>query len=152
MFKKTCLLLISIIFISGCGCRINQDDDIDRFYLDDKYYGINEYIEVDDLNDLDKGNYLLFTYNNYCTLPISCEKVFKEFMDKYDVGIVSIPFAKFRNTEYYNKVKYAPSILIIKEGEVIAYLDANSDEDLSRYQELSSFEKWLNNYIYFSKN
>ena len=41
--------------------------------------------------------------------------------------------------------------MIIKNNEIVAYLDANSDEDLNRYQDLEEFESWLDNYIYFSK-
>lgn len=153
MLKKIGLLLIGLFLISGCGCTIKQNDDIERFYLDDKYYGSSEFIKIneEELNNLDNGNYLLFTYNNYCSLPISCEKIFEKFMQKYNIAILSMPFENFRNTKYYETVKYAPSVLIIKDDEILAYLDANSDNDLDKYQELSSFEEWLNNYIYFSK-
>ena len=51
---------------------------------------------------------------------------------------------------YYDKVLYAPSLIIIKKGEIIDYLDANSDEDLDKYQDVKKLELWLDNYINFS--
>ena len=33
----------------------------------------------------------------------------------------------------------------------VMYLDANKKEDLDRYQDTSSFESWLDKYIYLSK-
>ena len=43
-----------------------------------------------------------------------------------------------------------PSV-IIKNGKIVTYLDANKKEDLDRYQDTSSFESWLDKYIYLSK-
>ena len=72
-------------------------------------------------------------------------------MKKYNIDFVSIPFDKFKETKYYENVKYAPSIIIIKEGEIIDYLDANSDDDFNKYEDEKEFEKWLDNYVYFGK-
>ena len=94
---------------------------------------------------------LLFTYNNYCSLPIPCEYIFEDFMSKYNISIVSIPFKEFKETKYYKKVKYAPTIIIIKEGNIVAYLDANSEKDLDKYQNINDFEKWISKYIYLDK-
>ena len=67
------------------------------------------------------------------------------------IDIISIPFLKYKDTSLYNKVKYAPSIIIVDRGKVISYLDANNNSDTIKYQDENEFEKWLNNYIYLSK-
>ena len=69
-------------------------------------------------------------------------------MKKHNISIISIPFAEFKKTIFYKKVKYAPTIIIINKGKIIAYLDANSDKDLKKYQDINEFEKWIDNYIY----
>ena len=76
--------------------------------------------------------------------------IFEKFMDKYDIDFLSIPFEDFKNTKFYETIKFGPSIVIIKDGEIIKYLDANSDDDLPRYQDVSAFEEWLDNYVYFN--
>ena len=72
-------------------------------------------------------------------------------MNKYKIDMYSIRYEEFEKTDYVNKVKYAPSVLIIKNGKIVTYLDANKKEDLDRYQDTSSFESWLDKYIYLSK-
>ena len=151
--KKILIVLLISLTLTGCIISKKQNDNKIRFYLSDKYYHTGEFVKVDNksLEKLNKENFILFTYNPYCNLPISCEKIFEEFMKKYNIDFISIPFSDFKETSYYDNVKYAPSVMIIKEGEVIDYLDANDDKDLQKYQDEKEFEKWLDNYVYFGK-
>ena len=127
----------------------------EKFYVNDKYYNNGEFIKItsNDLNNLinSKDSFLLYTYNDYCSLKIPCDDIFKNVMNKYKIDMYSIRYEEFEKTDYINKVKYAPSVLIIKNGKIITYLDANKKEDLDRYQDTSSFESWLDKYIYLSK-
>ena len=151
--KKILIVLLISLTLTGCIISKKQNDNKIRFYLSDKYYHTGEFVKVDNksLEKLNKENFILFTYNPYCNLPISCEKIFEEFMKKYNIDFISIPFSNFKETSYYDNVKYAPSVMIIKEGEVIDYLDANDDKDLQKYQDEKEFEKWLDSYVYFGK-
>ena len=152
MIKKIFILTVLILSIStGCFNKINENNTTDKIYLNDKYYNKGEFKKIKNLSNLDNDNYILFTYNNYCDLAIPCENIFKDFMTKYKIDFLSMPFEEFKKTEFYKTIKYAPSIVIIKKGSIIAYLDANSDEDLEKYQDVNKFEEWLNNYIYISK-
>ena len=72
-------------------------------------------------------------------------------MEKNNIAFVSIPFAEFKSTNYYNTVKYAPSIIVIKKGKIVDYLDADSDEDIIKYQDVEAFESWISQYIYLEK-
>ncbi len=128
--------------------------DSNKIYLSNKYYNDGNFIKVksDDLNNLENENYILFTYNNYCNMSKPCEDIFKEFMEKYKINFLSMPFDEFKKNDFYKKVKYAPSVIVVKKGKIVAYLDANSDDDLVKYQDVNEFEKWLDNYVYFSKN
>lgn len=141
--KKIVLFLAIFLFV-GCSNGI--------FYLEDKYYNKGEYISISSKEINDNESFVLYTYNNFCALPVHCENIFKEVMEKNKIDVLSIPFEDFKNTSFYKKVKYAPSILIIRKGEIIAFLDANSDEDLEKYQDTNKFENWLKEYIYLEKN
>ena len=72
-------------------------------------------------------------------------------MTKYKIDFLSISFEEFKTTKFYQTIKYAPSVLVVEQGNIVAYLNANSDDDLEKYQDTNKFEEWLNNYIYFSK-
>ena len=151
MYKKLLVLPLIIVILYICGCT-NKPQKIEKFYISEEYYNSTGFINIDEseIRNLNDNSYVLFTYNNFCNLSIPCEQVFEEFMDNYKISLLSIPFENFKNTELYKTVKYAPSIIIIKEGKVVAYLDANSDEDLDKYQNVQAFTDWLSQYIYLN--
>jgi hypothetical protein len=94
---------------------------------------------------------VIYTYNNFCNLPIQCETVFKEIMEKNKIDFISIPFADFKNTVFYHDVSFAPSIIIVDNGKIVSYLKADSNQDYDKYQKAEEFEKWLSKYIYLEK-
>lgn len=140
--KKVVLLILTLILITGCK------EKIEKFHLDDKYYNEGKFIQVTNLDNLKKDSYVLYTYNNFCTFGKPCEETFKEYMEKYKIDFVSIPFEKFKNTSFYPQVKYGPSIIIVKKGKIVTYLNANKDSDKEKYQDINQFEKWIDEYIY----
>jgi len=123
-----------------------------KMYLTDKYYSEGKFIENIDISTLKNENYILYTYNPYCSFETPCEDIFKAFMLKNKIDIISLPFSKFKETYLYSKIKYAPSIIIVKKRKVVAYLDANSDKDTKKYQDEKSFETWVKKYVYLNKN
>lgn len=149
---KLLLLLFTLVLVIVTGCGVSSAD---KFYLDNKLYGQKEFIEVNDvdLNKLidDKHSFLVFTYNSYCSLEVPCDQIFDKFMKEYNIAIYSIPFEDFKSSYLYNKVSFAPSVIVIKNGVIVDYLDANSDDDLDCYQDVKTFKKWLNKYIYLNK-
>lgn len=153
--KITIISIITIVIIITITIILfNTNKKIEKFYLDNSFYNKGEYIEINN-NDLDKykkKSYILFTYNNYCNFSKPCEKVFKEYMNKYKIDFLSIKFEYFKKTKLYKKIKYAPSVIIVNNGKIIDYLDSNKNEDLTKYQEVNDFEQWINNYIYPNKD
>ncbi len=146
------ILCLSSLLITGCFNKTKEEDNTSKIYLTDIYYNKGNFIKIknSDISNLKDKTYILYTYNNYCTLPVSCESIFQKFMNKYKIDFLSIPFGEFKETEFYNTVKYAPSIIIVENGSIVSFLDANSDDDLEKYQDVDKFEEWLNNYIHFS--
>ena len=120
--------------MTACSNRIKQNDNTGKIYLNDKYYNNGNFIKVkgNDLSNINNENYILFTYNNYCNMAIPCENIFQEFMTKYKIDFLSIPFEEFKTTKFYQTVKYAPSVLVVEHGNIVAYLNANSDDDLEK--------------------
>lgn len=137
-------LLVLIVLITLCGCT---KDVVKRVDLSDKYYNEGKYVEVKSSELPTNETYLLFTYNSYCNMEIPCDTIFQKFMDEYKIDILSMTFEEFKNTSIYNTVKYAPSIILVDNNKVIAYLDANKDEDLKNYQDAKEFTKWINKYV-----
>lgn len=146
-------MLKKILLFVVCMCLLTSCSGNKKIYLSNEFYGEGNFKEInnDSINQYNNKTYLLFTYNNYCSLPIPCDKIFLEVAKKNNISILSMPFSEFKKTVFYDTVKYAPSIIIVDEGKVIKYLDANKDEDLEKYQDVDKFEKWLNENIYLKK-
>lgn len=145
---KKLLIVLSILLILG-GCQ--KKENIEKFYLNDSYYrtsGLRE-IKSDDLTDND--SFLLFTYNYYCSLAIPCDEIFKSFSENENIEILSMSIDEFKKTSYYKTVKYAPSILIIKDGKIVTFLDAEKNSDIEKYQDVDKFTEWVGKYIYLNK-
>ncbi len=150
------ILIIGLLFtLMRYEKPIKEDYTGEKFTLDDIYYHNGEYIELskDEVLKLidDKANFLLFTYNDYCSLPVPCDNIFQKTMDKYDIDVVKLPFTQLKETKLYDTVKLAPSIILIKDGEIVNYLKADRDEDYDRYQNAKAFESWLKSYVNLTK-
>lgn len=73
--------MLSVFLLTGCfSNKTNQEDGTKRIYLTSSYYNKGEFIKVDDLTNLESDTYILFTYNNFCNLAVSCDKIFESFM------------------------------------------------------------------------
>ncbi len=145
MSKRLFIIFLLLLLISGCSLFNNNG----KMKLSSKYYNKGEFIKVssDDINDLKNDKYVVYIYNNFCSFTIPCEDIFYEFMQKNKIDFLSIPFDDYKDTYLYEKVKYAPSIIIVDNGEIVAFLDAESDEDLIRYQDVSEFKNWITQYV-----
>ena len=140
-----CVLVLIVVFLSF---KHNK-----KIYLSDKYYNDGNFVDIDSnqLSKLSNDKYILFTYNNYCSLAIPCDEIFKKFMDKYDIDFLSMPFEEFKKTDLYKEVKYAPSVIVVNKNKIVGYLDANKDDDINKYQDVYEFEEWLGEFIYFNR-
>lgn len=140
------VIIISIIILTFLGFICKKE----KFYLEDNYYTYDmKKVSYSDINKLEKEkkSFILFTYNPYCSLKIPCDKIFEEYAKNKNITILTIPFDKFKKTEYYKTVKYAPSVIIINKGKIITYLDAEKDKDIKLYQDTNKFGNWIEKYI-----
>ena len=121
------------------------------FYLEDKYYGTSVFneIESDELKVLieTKESFAIFIHQPLCSASYEFNKILVKFAEENKISFYKISFDEMKKTSMHDDVKYYPSFAIYKEGELIDFLDAESDEDLNRYKDKEEFEKWFNSYI-----
>ena len=139
------LLLISVVLV------VIKIMPIQKFSLEDKYYGSSEFIEIgtSDLEKLmdDKESFALFVYQPACVTSADFEQVLYDFITNNNIKIYKIAFSDIKDTKLSESIKYYPSFAIFNKGIMIDYLDANSDKDLKYYKSKDDFEKWLTNYV-----
>lgn len=147
MFKKGLLILLSFILLMGCTKK--EELDANKVTLDSNFYNKGEFIDIKSeyLINENPNNYILFVYNSYCTLKIPCEDIFKEYMKKEKIDFLSMNIDEYKKTNLYETVKYAPTIIVVQNKKIVAYLDAESNEDLNKYQDVNEFEFWIDKYI-----
>lgn len=141
--KKFTIIIICILLTA---CTNSSKFSIEKeYYKESKFINVKS-TDIEKLRD-NKKSFIVFTYNNYCMLETPCDEIFKEVMDKYSLSFLYLPYEEMKNTFIYKEVKIAPSVVLIKEGNIVTFLDAESDEDLPKYQDTDEFEKWLTSYI-----
>ena len=141
MKKIIVLILISLLLV-GCNGKIK---------LEDKYYKRSEFIDIDYLgvDDLikSKENFVVFIYQPMCTMSSEFEKLLDEYMDIKKISIYKMSFTDMKKTSLKDTVKFYPSFIIFKDGEVVDFLDADSDEDTNKYKILKAFNEWFEGYV-----
>ena len=147
MLKKGLLILLCFLLLMGCSKKV--EFDVNKVTLDSNFYNKGEFIDIknDYLINENPTNYILFVYNSYCTLKIPCEDIFKEYMKKEKIDFLSMNIDEYKKTDLYETVKYAPTIIIVSDKKIVAYLDAESAADLNKYQDVNEFGSWINKYI-----
>lgn len=145
--KKILSVLLSILLLTGC----KQE----KFYLEDKYYENSNLIEptTEEVNELfnNKESFAAFVYTPGCISCAEFEKVTDEFRKENKIVFYHIKSEVSKETKIHEKVIYSPSAILVKDGEIIAYLDATSDKDLDVYKSKDNFKSWLEKYIYLEK-
>ena len=137
MNKKVVIVIMCLITLFVVGCS-NNEETTGKIVLESKYYGDSKLIEIDSdlFKKISNENYILYIYNNYCNLEVPCENIFKDYMDKYKISFLSMPFEE---------------LIIVRNGDIVSYLKSDSDEDLDKYQDVNEFSKWINSYISTTK-
>ena len=141
--KVICLLLFSLLLITGC-----KDN---KFYLEEKYYNNSEFIElsIDNYNELveDKETFGIYIYQPMCVTSNEFGEVLKEYSENYQLTFYKMPFSLTKETNLKDYIKYYPSFVIIHNGEILDYLDANSDDDTLVYKSVDGFKEWFESYV-----
>ena len=112
------------------------------------------FIEIEDAAQLkaleDEGrSFLLYVYLPGCSSCMSFKPIVKEFKQNNDLEIYAVDLSKIfkESNSVSDRVSYTPSFFIYENGEVKAFLDPQSDDDIKYYETLEGFSSWVNSYI-----
>ena len=144
-YIKTLLLLICVTLCLACNKKVEPFDLKDEYYEESKL----EEIDKDKLEELidDKESFGVFVYLPGCSSCAEFKVVLGDFQEKETITFYMIQIKDIHAMGLDKKIKYAPSFLIYKDGELVSYLDAESDKDLKYYQSVDGFKEWLTKYI-----
>ena len=122
-----------------------------KFEFDDNLYGRAELIEIDaagyDELVAEKASFGLLVYQPLCTTSYEFTQIVTAVTEAEQVSFYQIPFSQLKETALAEAVKHYPSFVLVREGEVVDALDAESDEDTAIYKEQTAFYDWLTGYV-----
>ena len=72
-----------------------------------------------------------------------------EFPENMQFKYYRIMWGEARESSLHNKIKFVPAVALIHNGEVVDYLDADSDEDAPMYNDATALQNWILKYIEF---
>ena len=140
--KKIIVLLLVSLLLVGCSGKIK---------LESKYYKKSEYLELSSskVSELikSKENFVVFIYQPMCTMSSSFEEILDKYMKERTISVYKMSFTDMKKTELKNTIRFYPSFIIFKDGEVVDFLDADSNEDTNRYKILKAFKEWIESYV-----
>lgn len=151
-YVKVLLLLLTITVCIACKKEEPKPEvKIDPFDLKEEYYKESKLteVELDGLNKLieEKESFGIFVYLPGCSSCAEFSEVLSDFQASNKITFYKTQIKYAKETDIGNKIKYAPSFVIFKEGKIVAYLDAESNDDLAYYETVANFKEWLTKYI-----
>lgn len=145
--KKVILVILTTLMLVGCSSK--------PFSLDAEYYDKNELIDInsEELTKLEEDNksFVVFVYTQGCITCYDFEKYLSEFMEENQITMYAISAPEMKKTDIADYIKYSPSVILYKNGKIISYLDAESDDDKKYYESTEDFTKWFTKYVTINK-
>ncbi len=149
--KKIISAGLVLVFIIAIAITSILKKEVKPFYLEEDYYKESEMIDlsIEDLEKLrdEKKSFIVFVHQAGCSNSANFNDVLEEFLEDNNVLIYKVAFSNLKDTDLGEKIKYYPSFMIFKEGELIDFLKANKDEDMKYYESKEEFKNWLTKYV-----
>lgn len=154
--KKRIIIISIFIFIVISVIVIIKRDLIFKtsnvlFYLDDKYYNKEVSIEISSLEYEEKiknkESFAVFIHQPACSKSYEFNKIQSLYQQKNNIVFNKMLFEEMKKTDLYKTIKYYPSFAIFKDGKLIDYLNAESNDDILKYKDYEEFSKWFNSYV-----
>ncbi len=149
------LLLILVIGAStGLIVGVSMVGGDGKMVVLDTYRCEGEACKFEDINEEKYGelaasgeSFVVFIDQEGCSAANTLRKIVQEYMNKHGVRFYRMWFGQMKKTALGDNIKYYPSVAIVKNGKLKAWLDAGSDKDADAYNNYEDFSRWMGNLI-----
>ena len=145
--KKVLYIVIGLAVLIGLGLgfwRIQQALPV-KFEAD--FYGKTEAIDIgkDEYEKMlnERKSFAVLVDSPTCVRSKKIEKMMGEMPEKYQFKYYRMMWSEVKESSLFNYVKFLPSLAVIKDGKVKAWLRADKDEDKAYYNSRSDLQDWL---------
>ena len=113
--------------------------------------GCDEFMELDasGYEELLKGrkSFVVLVDQSGCTTADRLREYVKRWAAEAGVKVYKMMFAEVKESSLHEYVKYYPSVVVVDEGRVRAYLKADADEDADMYNDYEAFSGWMGRFL-----
>lgn len=122
------------------------------FPLSEEFYGKDETFinaNVDEIRNLikDKKSFAVFVYQPACRTSEDFEKIVQKYGSDHKISFLKTNFSDLKSSGLVPELKYYPSMLLYRDGKLVTFLRAGSDEDVKVYQNEADFVTWWQKYV-----
>ena len=78
---------------------------------------------------------------------VTLDRVAKSYLTSNKVYSYTINFTIFKETNLYDIVKYAPTVIVIEKGKIVAYIDLNKDA----FDNDEEIQNWIDMHVNLNK-
>lgn len=148
MKNKLFIIIPTVLIVAMAAvCAIIFTLQPASFRLDDRYYddAALETISADDLQRLvdEKSSFAVFVSQPSCRTSADFEKILQSFIVEHPLHLYEIAFSDLKTLPVADEVRFYPSFLIFKNGKLVNFLEADSNDDASAYTSLDGFITWF---------
>lgn len=91
----------------------------------------------------EKKSFVVFVDQSGCTTADRLREYVKQYAKEHGFRVYRMMFSVTMETSLHESVKFYPSVALISEGKVAAWLRADADEDADAYNNYDAFSKWM---------
>lgn len=95
----------------------------------------------------DGESFLVLAHAVACPAGMPLTDVTKELAGEKAMTIYGLMQDEFKKSSLAREFKYLPSLVVVHNGKVVKWLDAESDEDLPAYKTLEGLKNWLSQVV-----
>lgn len=123
----------------------------ERAVIDTEYVGSTE-LRIIDAEEYEKmvsegKSFILTSYLPTCTAHMI--KFSQNISEEKKISLFYMDWSDIKKTSLKGKVEFSPSVIIISKGKPIAHLNANSNDDIEKYNNYDVFKAWIEEKVKF---
>ena len=150
----TLCILILAVFAIVIVITFSQSKPDMPFRLSDEYYGTSEMLTgltAEGYEKLlsEKRSFVVMVDKPGCITTPPMRERMANFPDNMQFKYYQFMWSEAKESSLHNYVTFVPSVAIIREGEVVTWLRADSDEDTEYFNSAEALQSWVAKYVAF---
>ena len=142
---------VGIVFIGAMAGWFNKS----RVVLSREMYcgeECDEYLISIDRSEYDKllkerKSFVLMVDQGGCKTADKVRGHIEEYASDAGIRVYRMMFDEMKESSLHEYVKYYPSVVLVSDGKVVAWLKADEDGDVGKYNNYVDFREWMDEYL-----